>query len=287
MNVIESVSAQQLSRYIGTAGWSIPAAVRHEFGEAGTALQRYATRFDAVEINSSFYRPHQAGTYARWAESVPSHFRFSVKIPKTITHECRLIGAQALLTSFLSDVTQLGHKLGCLLVQLPPSLAYDAAIAYDFFEMMREQYSGPVALEPRHASWFEAEVMLVLLEHRVARVGADPALHMCADIPDGDAEVIYLRLHGSPRVYYSSYEPARLDRIAQPIRDMSSNLRAAKPASDLALGPTHTAWCIFDNTASGAAAANALTMTQMLGDKRRPAHAIGATGDVGTMERAV
>ena len=81
---------------IGCAGWTIPTEHSAVFGGEGTHLQRYASRFSCVEINSSFYRPHRTTTYARWAASVPDNFRFSVKLPKTITHEQRLQGCAVL-----------------------------------------------------------------------------------------------------------------------------------------------------------------------------------------------
>ena len=107
---------------IGCAGWSIPKEHGDRFPEEGTHLARYAARFPAVEINSSFYKPHRPTTYARWAASVPADFRFSVKVPKVATHERRLVDADDVLDSFLAEATQLGDKLGPLLVQLPPSL---------------------------------------------------------------------------------------------------------------------------------------------------------------------
>jgi len=78
--------------FVGCAGWSLPREQWPAFAAEGTHLQRYASRFNAVEINSSFYRPHLPKTYARWAQSVPPGFRFSVKVPQRITHELRLQG---------------------------------------------------------------------------------------------------------------------------------------------------------------------------------------------------
>src|SRR5687767_13604572 len=72
---------------IGTAGWSIASRHAEHFTGEGTALQRYAERFNGVEINSSFYRRHRPETWQRWAASVPAQFRFAVKLPRTITHE--------------------------------------------------------------------------------------------------------------------------------------------------------------------------------------------------------
>ena len=79
------------------------------------------SRFDGVEINSSFYRPHRLSTYQRWADDVPDHFRFAVKMPKTITHEGRLRDVAEPLQRFLGEIAGLGDKLGPVLIQLPPA----------------------------------------------------------------------------------------------------------------------------------------------------------------------
>ena len=236
---------------VGTAGWSLPVAVQPAFPGEGTHLQRYARRFPAAEINSSFYRPHRPATYARWASLVPDGFRFSVKIPKAITHERMLVASNDLLDAFLGEAGALGSRLGALLVQLPPKLALDRASAGEFFRDLRARYGGPVALEPRHASWFEADADGLLVEHRIARVAADPARVPVAAEPGGDTALVYYRLHGSPRTYWSAYDDAYLDTLATRMRD------AARSAKEV--------WCIFDNTASGAAAANALSLLDRFG----------------------
>src|SRR6476661_8928978 len=114
--------------YVGVAGWPIPKPHAGLFPVEGSHLKRYAGRFNAVEINSSFYRPHRPATYARWAASVPADFRFAVKVPKVATHERRLVDVNDVLDSFLAEATQLGERLGPLLVQLPPSLSFSADI---------------------------------------------------------------------------------------------------------------------------------------------------------------
>jgi len=176
---------------IGCAGWSLSKPVRGQFGEGASVLARYATRFDAVEINSSFYRPHLAKTYARWAAAVPVHFRFSVKIPRAITHDARLAGVSTLLTVFVDEVAALGKKLGPLLVQLPPSLPWEKARAGTFFRMFRRRHSGHIACEPRHASWFTPDATAMLADHGVARVAADPPVVPRGDAPGGTTEWQY------------------------------------------------------------------------------------------------
>ncbi|WKB52543.1 DUF72 domain-containing protein [Eleftheria terrae] len=243
--------------FIGTAGWSIPRAMGSAFPGEGQHLDRYARVLGCAEINTSFYRPHRAATYERWAGQVPEHFRFSVKLPRSITHEGRLQAADEPLERFLAEVAGLGRKLGVLLVQLPPSLAFDAAVAGNFFDLLRERHEGPVVCEPRHASWFEPVAERVLKSARVGRVAADPARPAAAARPGGwmgsarssRRATLYYRWHGSPRLYYSRYSPEVLQQWADA----------------LAPGPAGAdTWCIFDNTASGAAMENALEFRERL-----------------------
>ena len=104
----------------------------------------------------------------------PPHFRFAVKLPRAITHDARLRAARKPLREFLGQASGLGDRLGVLLVQLPPSLAWDARVARGFFGLLRESWDGPAACEPRHASWFEPAADRALARLRVSRVAADP-----------------------------------------------------------------------------------------------------------------
>lgn len=139
----------------------------------GTHLERYAQVLHATEINSSFYRPHRPATYRKWAASVPEGFSFCVKLPRQISHEKRLRDCTQELERFLGEVSELGAGLGCLLLQLPPSLPYEHTLAEAFFAELRERYGGDLALEPRHASWLEADAQL--RHWRIARAAADPS----------------------------------------------------------------------------------------------------------------
>ena len=118
---------------IGCAGWSIPRQHARLFGEGDSTLARYATCFDLVEVNSSFYRPHQRKTWERWAAETPAHFRFTAKLPQEISHERALRGCVACLDRFLGEVDGLGDKLECLLLQLPRSRALEIPVARRFF----------------------------------------------------------------------------------------------------------------------------------------------------------
>jgi len=144
-----------MSLVIGTAGWGIAGKDAGEFGTGASALARYATRFGGVEINSSFHRPHRRATWERWAQSVPAAFRFAVKLPKTVSHERKLVDCEDLLARFLDEVGGLGGKLAVLLLQLPPKLAFDRAVAEPFLAGLARSSPARLACEPRHASWFE------------------------------------------------------------------------------------------------------------------------------------
>ena len=236
---------------IGTAGWSIPRANTSRFPAEGTALARYATVFGGVEVNSAFYRPHRPSTWARWAASVPEAFRFAVKIPKAITHEARLVGAEDLIARFADEVAPLGDRLALVLAQLPPKLSFDAAAAERFFRRLRRSLPAQIVCEPRHPGWFTREADRRLDEWRVARAAADPPTGGPeAATPGGWRGLSYWRLHGSPTLYRSAYDAAALDAYAQRIRDSAD---AGRPS-----------WCVFDNTAASAATGDALALQARL-----------------------
>ena len=243
---------------IGTAGWTIPKTSADAFPGDGRHLERYSAVMRGVEINSSFHRPHRVATYARWAMTTPLDFRFSAKLPRTITHKAKLVDVDALLDRFLVEVAGLGDRLAVLLVQLPPSFRFDASVAGRFFEALRQRTTVALVCEPRHASWFTPEADACLVEWRVGRVAADPVKTPEAAMPggwlgpngDGRGAIVYYRWHGSPRMYWSAYGD---DWLAE---------RAAEVARWSSGGET---WCMFDNTSAGAALDDALRFDRMTG----------------------
>jgi uncharacterized protein YecE (DUF72 family) len=171
-------------------------------------------------------------------------------MPKLITHVKRLMGSDDALHAFLDEATALGERLACLLIQLPPSFAFVPTDVEPFLQTLRKCYNGNVALEPRHESWFSPETTKILERYQIARVAADPARVPQAAEPGGWNGLAYWRLHGSPRVYRSSYADADLSALGVKIQ---STVRLAR-----------TVWCIFDNTASGAATADGLSMQALI-----------------------
>jgi uncharacterized protein YecE (DUF72 family) len=252
--------------HIGTAGWSLSSRYQDSFPGEGSHLQRYARRFDIVEINTSFYRHHQPQTYARWASCVPDNFRFSLKTPNTLTHEGALTADAEVLARLAEEVGELGDKLAVILVQLPPKLEFDASGAKRFFRAFQKRIDVQLACEPRHPSWSSSEARALLAGCHVARVAADPAPFVGAALPDGWESLAYFRWHGKPRKYYSDYDSESLGALRAQLAE------ADQRASDV--------WMIFDNTALGHALGNALTLQEEIsgrtGDEAlhhaRPAH---------------
>lgn len=247
--------ADEVSFFIGTAGWRVPkqhaALFSMREGKDVSQLERYASRLRCVEVNSSFYRPHRRATWERWAATTPAHFVFAVKAPKAITHAAELVNSAVALLEFFDSVRGLGDKLGPVLVQLPPKLSFRETVAREFFTTLRRLYSGGVALEPRHPSWFALPVDQLLQSFAVARVAADPPKGSeSAAYPGGWLGLRYWRLHGTPHTYYSEYDKHWLQTFAKrhPLLGATSGVQET--------------WVIFDNTALGHAAANAVWLEQ-------------------------
>jgi uncharacterized protein YecE (DUF72 family) len=233
---------------IGIAGWSNPPAHRQERKAKESHLAYYASRFPCVEINSSFYKPHQAATYRRWRDEAPPSFCFSVKMPRSITHEAGLRRSQSEVCRFYDEISNLRPKLKAVLVQLPPALEFNLRLTERFFGSVPRTRGIAVTCEPRHVSWFSPAADAALSDLNVVRVAADPARCEGAGEPGGIQRTAYFRWHGAPRIYYSEYTDVQLQAFAAQVR--RSRAREV--------------WCIFDNTARHAAWNDALRFRRVL-----------------------
>ena len=242
--------------HIGLAGWSEASRRLGKMSplaaEGATGLQRYAGTFGFVEINSSFYRQVRLATYEKWAGEVPDGFCFSIKMHRLITHYTRLRNTD-LLGDFFVSVAGLGAKLAVVLVQLPPTLVFDAEVADRFWSALRKLYRGCAVCEPRHASWQEPAARKLLGEHGIAPVlteipaaKADPLRGVKREVP------LYVRLHGTPRKYYSSYGDQDLKRLAEFLAHHAERRR----------------YVVFDNTAGPAGVRNALQLQKLVGEAK-------------------
>jgi uncharacterized protein YecE (DUF72 family) len=234
--------------YVGTAAWSNPPAERRASG--ASHLEHYGEIFNGVEINSSFYRSHKRVTYERWRETTPPQFRFSVKMPRSITHECALRHCRSELREFLTQIAGLGRKLSVVLVQTPATLAFEAPLASRLFTSLSGSKTYRIACEPRHASWLTPAADALLRRLEITRVAADPAKHPGAESPGGAKRLAYYRLPGSPRMYYSAYTREYLQALATTIAALDAKTREV--------------WCVFDNTARHASWDNGLELRKLL-----------------------
>ena len=246
---------KRASIFVGTAGWANPPSEREQRASGRSHLQHYAASFNAVEINSSFYRSHQRSTYERWSSSTPAGFGFSVKVPRSVTHDCALRHCRSELNQFCQEIAGLGRKLKVILVQTPASLEYDPRVAVRFFKSLIAGCPAQIAFEPRHTSWFAAGVQAKLQEIGVSRVVADPIKIADASRPPDAARLIYYRLHGSPRMYYSAYTSEYLTELSKEIR--------------ILVAQSKQVWCMFDNTARYESWGNAHCLRQLLENRPR------------------
>ena len=134
-------------------------------------------------------------------------------------------------------------------MQLPPSLSFDASVVTSFLDVVRKVYNGPMVCEPRHATWFSSAVASLLDRYRISRVAADPPPVPEATVPAGWPRLVYFRLHGSPRKYWSRYDEHSIATLAATVRSAAT---------------AEAVWCMFDNTASGAAIENAWELRERL-----------------------
>lgn len=287
---------------IGISGWRYP-PWRKTFFPADLPQNQelaFASRqVNAIEINGTFYSLQRPSSYGAWHAATPAGFVFSVKAPRFITHIKRLKEVEAPLANFFaSGVLRLGEKLGPLLWQLPPSLAFDPERLEAFFELlprdtaaaarlarrhdrrlkstwMKTDKNRPLrhALEVRHMSFRTPEFVALLRRHNVAVVAADTAGKWPL-IEDVTADFIYVRLHGDEELYVSGYTPEALRRWAQKLRiwhrgESLPKTRCLAPvAPDRAKG--RDVFVFFDNDVKTRAPYDAMSLAHRLGIGPKP-----------------
>lgn len=233
--------------FIGTSGWNYD-HWRGPFYPEGLAkarwLQHYARTFATVEVNATFYRSMRAATFEKWRSSTPDGFIWSVKASRFITHIKRLRDIQEPLGRFMESLMPLGDKLGPILFQLPPSLAFDAGLVRALSGMLPP--GRRYTIEARHESWTSQEAFTCLKEGTIAWCISDTA----GRYPYREAvtsEFIYIRLHGSKRLYASCYTDDELKAWAEKIRSWGRDV-----------------YIYFDNDSMGYAPINAIRLGELL-----------------------
>lgn len=244
--------------YSGTSGLAIPfnkTQYPAEFKDK-SQLQYYASQFNSIEINSSFYKLPKTATVKNWAESVPKDFRFTLKVPKSITHSPELDAAPHQLTEFMQVISQVGDKKGCLLAQFPPSLTIEKI---EPFTQLLKQFnqeiklsSWKLAVEFRHSSWYDPSVYQLLKTYNASLVLHDMknSTTQWSNVYD---EIIYVRLHGPEPRYRGNYSDESLKQIAEAVINW--------------INEGKTVYTYFNNTV-GAAFNNVKTLNEFVQELR-------------------
>jgi uncharacterized protein YecE (DUF72 family) len=216
--------------YIGTSGWHYNDWIDTFYPRTITGyneLTYHAKYFNTVENNSSFYRTAGESTYKTWRRMTPDGYRFSMKLHQSITHYHRLKLDDEVKEKihFILDSTQvLEHKLGAILIQLPPSFRYDIDRLRDFLryfhaEMQKRPYRFDIAIEFRHDSWLRDDIFDLLRRFDVALVAAQSSRYPNAR--ELTAPFAYIRMHGPGKLFASKYSTKELAEWARYIKGIS------------------------------------------------------------------
>jgi uncharacterized protein YecE (DUF72 family) len=237
--------------FSGTSGLVLPVPNKQSFPPEyrdKSRLTYYASLFNSIEINSSFYKIPKVSTVAKWATEVPDNFRFTFKLWQEITHVKGLAYKSEDVLRFMEVIDQAGDKKGSLLIQFPPSLTIDQ---FAKVESLLSLISGwPVALEFRHNSWYIGETYELADEYNASVV-----LH---DIPKSrntqlnkKAPFTYLRFHGPAGDYKGGYTDTQLGTYASLVKEWSD---------------AHKDVYIYFNNTIGDAIPNLMTLNGLLGN---------------------
>lgn len=210
----------------------------------------YAERFNTLELNVTFYRFPQLKFLQNWYGKAPQHFVFSAKVPRLITHYKQFRECAPLIADFYTTLREgLREKLGCVLFQMPPQLAYSEEALERILSHADPSFTN--AFEFRHASWWNPAVYDTLTKNNIIFCG-----HSYPRLPDEaviNTPAAYYRFHGVPKLYFSQYSNEFVHSIAQQLQD----------------NPTlQTAYVYFNNTATEAALNNAGYLKERITDDR-------------------
>lgn len=211
--------------FSGTSGILLPYKNKSFYPEnlqEKSRLAVYALLFNSLEVNSSFYKIPRGETVKRWADEVPDGFRFTFKLWKGITHAKGLIFDPNDVTHFLKVIAEAGEKKGCLLIQFPPSVTFNAAVHVNLLletVVNDEHIKGwRVCVEFRHPSWHCEDTFSLLNSY-----GASLVLHdknsNGMQLSYSETDFIYLRFHGPNGNYRGSYEDDFLQEYSSYIRE--------------------------------------------------------------------
>ncbi|MGQ9463158.1 MAG: DUF72 domain-containing protein [Candidatus Fervidibacter sp.] len=243
---------------VGTSGWVYPhwrgRFYPHDL-KPESWLPFYASHFDTVELNNSFYRLPKRETFERWRSQTPEGFLFSVKGSRLITHMKKLMNVDEALSRFLEAVSGLGEKLAVVLWQLPPNLKANAERLYSFLKKLPKHCFN--AVEFRHPSWWQEREIFKVLE----RCNASHCIPVAPPFPKELANfvtstVVYLRFHGWNGIYEGFFPDEELAWWAEKVKGWQTQ--------------GLTVFAYFNNDINAFAVQNAQMLKQLLFGNRLP-----------------
>lgn len=245
--------AKSKGLYIGTSGWSYkhwseifyPKDMKPD-----KYLEYYITKFNCVELNSSFYHLPLKTTVTGWMNRTPETFRFCTKLNRFITHQLKLVNSEGALEKYFDVFESMKDRLGPVLIQLPPELSFDKPLIHGFLDLIKNQYSlYRFAIEVRHESWINDNFFDLLAQYGIAFVIADSG-NQYPFYETVTADFVYLRFHGREQLYASDYSEADLKLYAGKIISW--------------LDEDKEVWVFFNNDFHGFAINNAVRLRGMV-----------------------
>ena len=204
--------------YIGTSGWNYAHWQPRFYQNTPKSqwLSFYADQFNAIEVNSTFYRLQSRKTFQHWYEQTPDAFRFAIKGNRYLTHTKRLNKPHDSIKLEQQHAQYMKEKLAVVLWQLPGNFSRHLDRLALFIDALVKWDSVRHAIEFRHSSWFTKDIAELLRRDNIAVCQSD-----AGDWPlwqEVTADFVYLRLHGNPTTYVSNYSPAKLTNLASKIK---------------------------------------------------------------------
>lgn len=252
------MAGQRGTAYIGTSGWAYK-SWRSNFypadipSRADKMMLHYAAHFNAVEVNGTFYRLPKTETVQGWHAAMPANFSMACKMSRYVTHMKKLNPAPEQVAAFMQLTAQLGDQRGPVLLQLPPSLGFNADKLRNTLHAMREHdpLSGVrIALECRNTSWYCKSLFDLLAESTNTALVCHDMPGSVRNIPDDSADFVYIRLHGPKGDYGGSYDDNFIQTQADKI---NRHLDAGRDV-----------YIFFNNDKDGHAPNNALRLWQLV-----------------------
>jgi uncharacterized protein YecE (DUF72 family) len=241
---------QKIRWHIGCSGFSYK-EWKEEFYPKGLAQKEwfsyYANHFNTLELNVTFYRFPTLKSLQGWYDKAPGEFSFSAKVPRSITHYKKFVDTERMMEDFYGVLKEgLKEKLSCVLIQLPPTFSYSEERINSLLAHTNPAFQN--VIEFRHESWWREDVMTILAKNKISFCGVSfPKISF--DEPVINTPVCYYRFHGVPKLFYSEYEPAFIEKVYKQIM-------ADKKVKE--------AFVYFNNTASLAALHNAKYFQQLI-----------------------